>query len=212
MEKAKIFEGIDSCELEKMMECFGAKQKKFSSGSSLSTRRYNEPLLGVILSGEADLVRYDYDGYRNILEHLDAGDVFGDIFMRTEGADELAIVCEKKCEVLYIDYKNVIKRCPNACAYHSVLVDNILKIMAEKVQKLRTHLELLSQRTLRTKLMNYFKMLSKQAGSNSFTLPFTLADLADYLYVDRSAMLREMKNLREENLISSRGKNIKLIL
>ena len=210
MEITRIFDGIKDDELEKMLTCFGAKHKKFTPGNNLSTRRYGEPRPGVILSGEADLVRYDYDGYRNILEHLAPGDVFGEIFMQIEGADELAIVCEKKCEVLYMDYKNVIKRCPNACSFHSLLVDNILQIMAQKVQKLRTHLEVLSQRTLRTKLLTYFKMLSNQAGSESFTLPFSLADLADYLYVDRSAMLREMKNLREENLIVSRGKHITL--
>ncbi len=211
MENVKIFDGIKDEDLEKMLSCFGAKHKKFTSGNSLPTRRYGEPRLGVILSGEADLVRYDYDGYRNILEHLTQGDVFGEIFMQIEGADELAIVCESKCDVLYMDYKNVIKRCANACEFHSTLVDNILKIMAAKVQKLRTHLEVLSQRTLRTKLLTYFNMIAKQTGSDSFTLPFSLADLADYLYVDRSAMLREMKNLREENLISSRGKKITLI-
>jgi predicted transcriptional regulator len=35
--------------------------------------------------------------------------------------------------------------------------------------------------------------------------------MADYLFIDRSAMLREMKKMREEELIESKGKKIKLL-
>ena len=210
MPSIKIFDNITESEQIKMRECFQTKQKKFTAGSNLSAHRGSEQRLGIMLSGEADLVRFDYDGYRNIIEHISTGDVFGDIIMQADGADELAVVCDRKCEVLFIDYINIIKRCPNACKCHSTLVDNLLKIIADKMQSLRAHLEVLSQRTLRTKLLTYFNKISKQSKSNTFTLPFTLSDLADYLYVDRSAMLREMKKLREENKISSRGRKITL--
>lgn len=210
MAKVKIFDNIAEDELEKMMECFHAKHKKFASASNLMGHRSADLRLGVLLSGEADLIRYDYEGYRNIMEHLTAGDVFGDYVNAVVGADELAVVSDKKCEVLFIDYRHVIKRCPNACSYHSTLVHNLLQIMTEKVYDLRAHLGVLSQRSLRTKLLTYFRMLAKQRDAETFTLPFTLADLADYLYIDRSAMLREMKKLREEGLIVSQGRKITL--
>ena len=210
MTTQKIFDNIDESEREEMLACFGAKRKKYAAGSDLTAQSGTKNKLGVLLSGEADLVRFDYDGYRNIMEHLCTGDVFGDFIYGAAGGEELAVVCDNKCEVLYIGYDDIVKRCPKACRHHSILVNNLLQIMTEKVQSLRTHLEVLSKRSLRTKLLTYFRLLSKQASSPSFTLPFSLADLADYLYVDRSAMLREMKKLRDEKLLSSRGRKITL--
>lgn len=210
MADVKIFDNIAESELDTMLECFHAKRKKFAAGSNLTARTSGTQKLGVLLSGEADMVRFDYEGYRNIMEHLSAGDVFGEMFTPSTEGDELAVVCERKCEVLFIDYEHIIKRCPNACASHSTVTSNLFRIMAEKLQNLRTHLEVLSQRTLRSKLLTYFRMLAKKEGNNSFTLPFTLADLSGYLFVDRSAMLREMKNLRDDKLLSSRGRKITL--
>lgn len=210
MAKVKIFDNITENEREKMLNCFRSRHKKYHAGAYLAPPSDGRPYLGILLSGEADLMRLDYDGYRNIIEHLSVGDVFGDIFATQAGNDELTVVAESDCEVLFADYRDVLKRCPNACKFHSVLVENLLRITLETVQNLRNHLDVLSRRTLRTKLLTYFRMQAKQAGGNTFTLPFTLADLADYLYVDRSAMLREMKNLREENLLSSRGRKITL--
>lgn len=208
MEQNKIFDGITPEDLARMLDCFHTKHKKYAAGSTLSFTSADKKL-GILLDGDADLIRLDYDGYRNIMEHLTVGDVFGEMFVQ-ETANELAVVCNSKCEVLYVDYRDVVKRCPNACNCHSVLVANLLGIMTQKVRKLRSHLEVLSQRTLRTKLLTYFRMQAKAAGSRSFVLPFSLSDLADYLFVDRSAMLREMKNLREEGYLSSHGRKITL--
>ena len=46
--------------------------------------------------------------------------------------------------------------------------------------------------------------------SESFTLPFTMVDLADYLSIDRSAMTRELKRMKEEGLIEINRRNIRL--
>ena len=42
-------------------------------------------------------------------------------------------------------------------------------------------------------------------------LPFNHSDLADYLAINRSAMARELKNLKDEGLIEIKGKKIKLL-
>ena len=42
-------------------------------------------------------------------------------------------------------------------------------------------------------------------------LPFSLTTLADYLSVDRSAMMREIRNLIDEGFISKEGNRIKLL-
>ena len=69
-------------------------------------------------------------------------------------------------------------------------------------------IELLTKRSTRDKLLGYFSFLSSRNFSKHFELPFSLTDLADYLSVDRSAMMREIKLLKEDGFITKIGNQI----
>ena len=72
-------------------------------------------------------------------------------------------------------------------------------------------IELLTKIFTRDKLLSYFSLISTRNLNTSFELPlFQLTDLADYLSVDRSAMMRELKLLREDGFIEKSGNRIKL--
>ena len=58
--------------------------------------------------------------------------------------------------------------------------------------------------------MTFFMYLRDQSDSDKFTLPLSLSDLADYLAVDRSAMMREIKKLNERGAIRSDGNVIRI--
>ena len=53
-----------------------------------------------------------------------------------------------------------------------------------------------------------FQQLADKAGSDRFTLPFTLATLADYIATDRSAMMRELKKLRQSGRVRIEGRKV----
>ena len=57
----------------------------------------------------------------------------------------------------------------------------------------------------------YFRNNTKNSNNRIVYLPFTLTDLADYLAVNRSAMSRELKNLKDEGFIEIKNKKIKLL-
>ena len=83
--------------------------------------------------------------------------------------------------------------------------------MADKAQALSERIDVLSRRSIREKLLCYFRQLAQQAGSRTFTLPFSLSTLADYIATDRSAMMRELKRLREEGVVRSEGRRFTLL-
>ena len=78
--------------------------------------------------------------------------------------------------------------------------------------KLNTRIELLTKKNIRDKLLTYFNILSTKNLSKTFRLPFTLTDLADYLSVDRSAMMRELSHLKQEGFIEKTGSKITLLM
>jgi CRP-like cAMP-binding protein len=68
--------------------------------------------------------------------------------------------------------------------------------------------EVLSRRTIRDKLLRYFALQCGAAGIGSFHLPFTLSALAEYISTDRSAMMRELRKLREEGIVEISGRKV----
>ena len=71
-------------------------------------------------------------------------------------------------------------------------------------------IDVLSRRSIREKLLCYFRQMTEISGEDSFTLPFSLSTLADYIATDRSAMMREIKRLKEEGIVSSNGRKFTL--
>ncbi len=74
-------------------------------------------------------------------------------------------------------------------------------LVMQKVISLNSRVELLTKRSIREKLLGYFNILSTRTFVKVLALPFSLTDLADYLSVDRSAMMRELKSLKDDGFI-----------
>ena len=210
MLKSAVFNGLSESEAQKIMNCLGAKKEKFNITETIMSYNGNAEDIGIILSGTAELVTYDYDGNRMILEQYHKNSVFGQLFTPNSGIDEPAVIATETCEVLFFKYKNAISQCMNACVGHTAFLDNMLALLTEKLRAQANHIEVLSKRSLRGKLLAFFEIQAREKQSDSFTLPFSLYTLADYLSIDRSAMQREMKKMREEGIINSKGKKIEL--
>ena len=70
-----------------------------------------------------------------------------------------------------------------------------------KAAALSERVEVLSRRSIREKLLCYFGLQTGGDDCGSFHLPFTLSALADYISADRSAMMRELRKMKEEHLV-----------
>ncbi|MBE6963220.1 MAG: Crp/Fnr family transcriptional regulator [Ruminococcaceae bacterium] len=208
LEQSPLFRNISYEEYRRMLTCFQAVQRSFRAEDLIYD--FGAPkndAVGIIERGTAQLIRIDEEGVSTVMEELGPGGVFGrTLAFAASGEDSLEVVCRTPCEVLFIDYSHILKRCENACTHHSILVQNMLKLMADKAQALSERIDVLSRRSIREKLMCYFRQLSEKAGTETFTLPFSLSTLADYIATDRSAMMRELKRLREEEIVRSDGR------
>ncbi len=209
MKQISIFRDINEEDINKMLKCFNAKKRVFKKDAIIMTYLGNANTIGIITEGKAELIRNDYNGNRTILESLNKNDIFGEVFS-SYNINELSIKASEETTVLFIDYYHITKRCKKACPYHSKLVENTLDILSQKIVTNNERIEILAKRTTRDKLLAYFEILSKQKLSKTFTIPFTYTDLADYLGVDRSAMQRELKNLKEDGFIKTNNKKITL--
>ena len=213
LEQSPLFENISYEEYRRMLTCFQAAQRAFRPEELIyDFDGPKQDAVGIVERGEAALIRIDEDGVATVMETLGPGGVFGrTLAFATSSHDSLEVVCRTPCDVLFIDYAHILKRCENACAHHSLLVQNMLRLMSGKAQNLSRRVDVLSRRSIREKLLCYFRQMAEQSGGASFTLPFSLSTLADYIATDRSAMMRELKRLRTEGLIQSDGRRFALL-
>ena len=87
---------------------------------------------------------------------------------------------------------------------------NMLQLLAKKVVVMNNRIDVLTKKTIREKLLEYFRAEEKENLSKVFYLKLNYTELADYLGVDRSALMRELKNLKNEGFIETKQKRIKL--
>lgn len=209
MGKVSIFNNIDKQDVKKMLNCFESRQIMYKKERTIFSNIGNSDILGIIISGKVELIRYDYDGSRTILDTLEENDIFGKIFSANL-SNEISAIALTDCEILLIDYSKAIGKCKKNCPYHTKFINNMLEMINDKIILMNERIEVLTKRNTREKLMSYFKLLSKKNASKSFKLPFSYTDLADYLSIDRSAMSRELKYLKEDGFIKTNGRKIYL--
>lgn len=67
-----------------------------------------------------------------------------------------------------------------------------------------SHVFLLHQRTIRAKLLRFFHEETAIQHGSVIRLPIPFTDLADYLAVERTAMMKELKKMKDEGIISGK--------
>lgn len=205
-----LFEGIGAEERRCMVECFQGREQVFPAGAMLADYQEESDEIGILVSGRAEVIRIDMDGERTILEHLVEGEPFGRQLSISGGmGDAVTVVTDEGCRVLFLNYRRIMSRCANACPFHVQMEQNLIRIIMHKVRRLSERVEVLSRRTIREKLLCYFSMQAVEKDG-SFQLPFSLSRLADYISADRSAMMRELKKLKEEDLVSIERRRVML--
>lgn len=191
--------------------CHRIQKKSFSKNEVITSYIKKRNQFCILINGNADLVRYDLNGNRTIVEHFSKNDVFGEVFYTITTNNELLVEAREKCDVLFYTYNDLRQKCRTGCKFHQQLTEDLPELILSKVTDLNMRIELLTKRSTRDKLIGYFTLLSTRNLSKSFSLPFSLTDLADFLSVDRSAMMRELKLLKEEGFIEKNGNRITLL-
>jgi CRP-like cAMP-binding protein len=203
-----VFEGIEEADVKKLLNEFNALTLHFKKDATILSNVSHTSSFYIVSNGKANVVRYNFNGTKTIMEKMDPGDIFGSFSGTID--DDLYVIADTDCDVITFEYSKLIQRSGRNVESHNQLIDNVLNKLADKLSTYNERIEILTEKTIRDKLLKYFGYLSKKQITKAIVIPFTLSDLSDYLAVDRSAMMREIKNLNDDGLISSKGRYINL--
>ncbi len=211
LRKTALFQGLSDEELTAVLPCLGALTRKYARGEALLLAGARPQAIGVVLSGTVHVSRESLLGESMLVASFEAGELFGESIV-CAGIEESPVRVEAAadCEVLYVRPDKLLATCSTGCRFHTRLIENMVRMLAEKNLLLNAKMELLSQRSTRDKLLAYFDTRMRRGGA-AFELPFTREELADYLGVNRSAMSRELGKMREEGLIEISGRRVRVL-
>ena len=205
-----LFENISLKNKEKLFKIFRASTVKFTKGINIIDYMDRTNSIGIIDSGSIDIIQTDYDGNETLIDELSTNDIFGSTIYSIVLSDECSIVTKENTIVTFIDYREIENAEFIKSDFYITFVQNLLTIIFEQMALKNKRIDILTKKTIRNKLLTYFKQLSKEQGSKSITLPFNISYLAKFISVDRSAMIRELKYLKEEGMIDQKAKKIRL--
>ncbi len=212
LRKCALFNQIEDENLIKMLNCLGAKIETFDKKYTIFAEGNPAKYIGIMLSGSAQTIQFDYFGNRSILSEITQHEVFGEAFACAEvGAIPVAVVANEPSEVMLLDCGHILHTCSNNCGFHQQLIFNLMKDLAVKTIAFHQRIEITSKRSTREKLLAYLMLQAKKTESNSFDIPFDRQELADYLEVDRSGLSNEISKLRDEGVLESNKKHFTLL-
>ena len=193
-----LFSGISQEKRKAMLTCLGARVRTVRKGEFLVLAQDEVNYIGIVLSGEVHMIHEDRWGDKAILAVIRSGGLFSETF-----------VCGTILQSI-VTFQAVKNTQFLVLPFHHQLIENMLHLMADKNAQLLTKLEVVSKKKLRKKLLTYFSFQSEQAGSQTFTIPLTRTQLADYLCADRTAVARELAHMKDEGLIEINQQRVTL--
>jgi len=198
-----LFQGIDGASLASMLRCIGAKTEHVQKGEILLLAGDRPEHIGVVLAGQLHVLREGCDGNRSILTVVTPGEIFAEALC-CAGVDEspVTVMAHTDATVLLLPYRRIPSACPNACAHHAKLIENLLRLTAEKNLLLQSRMEIICLKSVRAKVLRYLASFVPEHGR--ITIPFSREEMADYLCVDRSALSHELAKMKRDGLIEYR--------
>ena len=199
-------------EFARICECMHAQELHLANKQTFIVESDPCNRIGIVVTGAVRLTRLRIDGGRNVLETIPENGVFGTTYVfrdvPTMGINMSAV---GETIVLLFEIERISRPCHKVCSAHMKFVSNLLTVMSQTTFALKQKLRILSQRTIRGRLLLFLNIYAKRAKSKSFDIPFDRQALADYLCVERSALSAELSKLRAERKVESVKSHFQLL-
>ncbi|MCL2671719.1 MAG: Crp/Fnr family transcriptional regulator [Clostridiales bacterium] len=211
LQRTELFKGIGDADLAAMLHCLGAEIKPAPKNQVLLRAGDAPQSIGIVLAGQLHIVRDDYYGNRSIEAVLGPGELFAEALCYAKVMESpVTVIANSDAIILLLRGRRILHSCQSACAFHTTFIENMLRTIANKNLRLQSHMEILSLKSIRARVLRYLEPF-RPKQHNGFTIPFNRAELADYLCVERSALSHELARMQREGLITYRKNRFNMI-
>lgn len=198
-----LLNGIPEEKVDSVMRCLKAQTSSFEKGEMLAGRMLEFSHTRYLIEGEALIVRYDASGNRSILGSYRADSVVAcELTPYFCTKNSLDIVANEPCKTIDFAITSEVEGCPCCIKYINRIRANLVDALTDMNMQLVKRLDTLANRSTRDKILSYLEEQSQGSVEKTFRIPYNRQELADYLYIERSALSRELSRMQREGIIS----------
>ena len=209
--KTNLFDNIDKKEIPNILENFKSQKKSYDKGNIIIDTGDKVESIYIILNGKIEISKEYDDTRKNIVNILESGEIFAEaIALSTNKISPITAISLNKSELIKIDIKNIFDNNLEK-NNKNIFIENLLKIISDKNKFLSIKNDILSQKSLRSKIILYLKYMSNMQKSKKITVPYSRDKLAEFISSDRSALSRELNRLAREKMIELNGNKINIL-
>ena len=168
----RLFSGIAAKDLAKMLDCLHAVYAAYRRDDYILMAGEMTHHVGIILSGRATVYKDDVIGNRSVLTTLRPPDLFAETFVCAGLLESpVTVQANSDCTVLKISLNRILRPCTSNCAFHSILIQNMLGIIATKNLILNEKIDHISKKTTQQKIASYLLNQAASHGKKTFDIP-----------------------------------------
>ncbi|MBR3697776.1 MAG: Crp/Fnr family transcriptional regulator [Clostridia bacterium] len=204
------FNNLNNSQINKLFDLLDVHIYKYNKNEEILPTIKKGNIICIVIEGYAQIIYIEYNGNEIIVENLFKNSVFGTNMSGTNN-DNCQIIAKENTQVLVIDYNKLINPKNLSHNYFNIFFRNLFDITNTKFRDTIERVKILEKKQIRDKLLDYFEVQYKKTHSKFIYLPFSLKDFADYIAVNRSAMFRELRHLKDDKLIEIKDRRITLL-
>ncbi len=200
-----LFSGCTPEQTQAILSCLKAQTRCFEKGEIILRAGEVVSYFGIVLSGSVTIESDDVWGNKSILDQASAGQVFAETYscLPTQPL-MVSVVAAQPSEILFLHTASLLHPCNCICHQHGILIQNLIKITAQKNLNLSRRIFHTRPKSIRERLLSYLSFQAILQKSMEFEIPFNRQQLADYLSIDRSALSNELSKMQKEGLLTVR--------
>lgn len=196
-----LFYRLSKQEITDLLVCLDVKIQHIAADTILLHEEDPIESFGIVLSGHLQVIIVNIDGSQLIVTSLTTGDYFAETFCFSEIAySPVSVIASSESDIAIFSQKAFLHSCDKNCQSHQIMIQNMLRILAQKNLFLQNRMMILSQKNIRKKIIFWLRLLPQEADG-SIQILFNRNEMADFLCIDRSALSRELAHMRQDNLI-----------
>lgn len=166
----------------------------------------------VILRGRVQISQIFSDGTASLMDALGPARLLGlDLICTRTRRSPYYAAAGTAVEILRFPRELLLEPGPLPEAERAALCRRLLTLLSDDNLRKHYRLAILSQRGLRDRVLVYLTMQAERRGANTFQVPFSREELANFLCVNRSALSHELSRMEQEGLIRFRKNEFTLL-
>lgn len=207
----RLFRNLSVRELGAFVKYTEAVMKQYPKGSSIIEAFGQSKYIFCILEGTGQVVAEDCFGNETLGYKLEKGELVG----ITEAIGEIeqsfvSVEALTDMVLLRIPYDKISSYALENPSVYGILMKNILYIYSKRMGRMMERLELVSQRTMRQRIIMYLVQEGKHQRTNKVRVPGRI-QLARLLGCHRSALTREISAMKDLGILAVDGDTIELL-